>query len=101
MNVLKCFLCAAAISFAHNLRAQDHPVPANPSDMNKVDARPETDLIEQNEMGFVPLFDGKTLDGWTNIHKSPSPYYVTNGVIATSAHTGDDLVTERAFSDFI
>jgi hypothetical protein len=51
--------------------------------------------------GFVSLFDGKTLDQWTEIHKFGPPYYVTNGVIACPADAGNDLVTRKAYSDFI
>src|SRR5277367_2089897 len=75
MKILKCLVIAAAISITHSLLAQG--------------------------AGFVPLFDGKTLDGWTNVIKFGPPYYVTNGVIASPANAGNDLVTEKAYSDFI
>ncbi|HEY3915554.1 MAG TPA: DUF1080 domain-containing protein, partial [Verrucomicrobiae bacterium] len=52
--------------------------------------------------GFVSLFDGQTLNGWTEIHKSsPSSYFVTNGVIASPANAANDLVTDQSFGDFI
>jgi hypothetical protein len=52
--------------------------------------------------GFVSLFDGQTLNGWREIHKkSPSSYFVTNGVIASPADAGNDLVTEQTFGNFI
>ncbi len=91
MKILNCLLLAAAFSFTHNLLAQ----------LNAAQVQRNTDLYEQKDEGFIYLFDGKTLDGWTNIQKSGPPYYVTNGVIATADDTGNDLVTERAFSDFI
>ena len=47
------------------------------------------------------MFDGKTLNGWTEIHKFGSPYFVTNGLIASAADAGNDLITDKAFSDFI
>jgi hypothetical protein len=73
MKIFKCFVCAAILSLPHALLAG----------------------------GFVSLFDGKTLDGWTNVIKFGPPYYVTNGVIASPANAGNDLVTDKAFSDFI
>jgi hypothetical protein len=101
MKMLKYFLGAAAISFAHSLLAQDNALPANPSYPDKVAPRQTTDLFELKDMGFVPLFDGKTLDGWTNVIKFGPPYYVTNGVIASPLNAGNDLVTKQSFSDFI
>src|ERR1035441_10539032 len=83
MKILNYILLAATLSFTHNLLAQ------------------ERDLIEQKDEGFTYLFDGKTLDGWTNVIKFGPPYYVTNGVIASPADAGNDLVTDKAFSDFI
>src|SRR5271157_3436654 len=84
MKILKCLVFAAIVSFGNNLLAQF-----------------ERDLFEQKEEGFIYLFDGKTLDGWTEAHKFGPPYFVTNGVIASPPNAGNDLVTEKAFSDFI
>jgi hypothetical protein len=58
-------------------------------------------LYEQKDEGFVSLFDGKTLDGWSEIHKFGPPYFVTNGVIASPPDAGNDLVTEKTFADFV
>jgi hypothetical protein len=63
--------------------------------------RPLMGLLEQREEGFVSLFDGKTLDGWTNIEKRGPAYFVTNGLIACTADSANDLVTEKSYSDFI
>jgi hypothetical protein len=62
--------------------------------------RVNTDLFEQPN-GFVSLFDGKTLDGWTEIVKRGPRYFVTNGCIASSAAAGNDLVTDREFTNFV
>lgn len=59
------------------------------------------ELIKNEQAGFISLFDGKTMNGWTNVVKFGPPYYVTNGVIASPANAGNDLVTKSAFSDFI
>jgi len=56
----------------------------------------------QNEDGFQSLFDGKTLNGWQEMHKTKGPpYYVTNGVIASPPNSANDLVTDAEFSDFV
>jgi hypothetical protein len=56
-------------------------------------ARPET--------GFVSIFDGKTLDGWTLIGKRGNGYGVTNGVIYCALGGGGNLFTEKEYSDFV
>jgi Domain of Unknown Function (DUF1080) len=62
----------------------------------------QEDLLELKNEGFVSLFDGKTLDGWKEIHKGSGPsYFVTNGVIASPPNAGNDLVTDRTFGDYI
>jgi hypothetical protein len=53
------------------------------------------------EPGFVSLFDGKTLDGWTLHGKSGAGYGVTNGVIYCARGGGGNLFTEKEFSDFV
>lgn len=56
-----------------------------------------------DEVGFVPLFDGKTLDGWTQ-HGTGGPFFVENGEIV--ARTVDDttgayLCTTRDYENFV
>jgi Domain of Unknown Function (DUF1080) len=54
------------------------------------------------ETGFHSLFDGQTLTGWREMHKTKGPsYYVTNGVIASPPNAGNDLVTEAEFTNFV
>ena len=53
--------------------------------------------------GFVPLFDGKTLDGWEQ-HSGKAEYSVENGeIVGTSVpNTGNSfLCTKRKYSDFV
>jgi hypothetical protein len=105
MSNLKCLLFTATISCGCAFLAQAAHPPVTPEGPQAIppyhSMDHSTDLFEQRDEGFVPLFDGKTLDGWTNIHKSGSPYFVTNGMIASPADTGDDLMTEQSYSDFI
>jgi hypothetical protein len=53
------------------------------------------------ESGFVSLFDGKSLDGWTLAAKHGAGYGVTNGVIYCAEGGGGNLFTEKEFSDFV
>jgi hypothetical protein len=55
------------------------------------------------EKGFVPLFDGKTLNGWTLVEKRDSGrgYIVENGLLVCPADGGGNLLTEREFANFI
>ena len=54
-----------------------------------------------SERGFVPLFDGKTLNGWTLLGKTGDGYVVQDGKIVLPRGGGGNLFTEREFSDFI
>ena len=56
-------------------------------------------VTAQPEAGFVSLFDGKTLNGWTP--KAGSGYGVTNGVIYCGKGRGGNLMTDKEFDDFI
>jgi len=52
--------------------------------------------------GYQPLFDGQTLNGWQEMHKTKGPpYYVRDGVIISPPNAGNDLVTDGEFSNFI
>jgi hypothetical protein len=55
------------------------------------------------EPGFVPLFDGKTLNGWTLVEKRDSGrgYIVENGVLVCPADGGGNLLTEKDYANFI
>ncbi len=54
-----------------------------------------------DETGFVPLFDGKTLDGWTMVDKKGEGYGVKDGMIYCAKGGGGKLMTEREFSNFV
>ena len=51
--------------------------------------------------GFVNLFDGKSLNGWTLVGKNGEGYGVKDGVIFCAKHGGGNLFTEKEYSDFI
>lgn len=53
------------------------------------------------EAGFVSLFDGRTLDGWTVIGKRGEGYGVKDGVIFCAEGGGGKLMTEKQYDDFV
>ncbi len=54
-----------------------------------------------SESGFISLFDGQTLNGWTLVGKHGPGYGVTNGVIYCAQGGGGNLLTEKEFDDFV
>ncbi len=54
-----------------------------------------------DEPGFVPLFDGKTLNGWVLRGKKGPGYVVENGVLVCPADGGGNLFTEKEYANFI
>ncbi len=57
-------------------------------------AKPEAD-------GFVPLFNGRDLTGWTNINCAPESWGVRDGKIYTTGKPTGGLRTERQYENFI
>src|SRR3989442_13535865 len=55
----------------------------------------------EKESGFVSLFDGESLKGWTLVNQRGAGYGVTNGVIYCARGGGGNLFTEKEYSDFI
>lgn len=55
----------------------------------------------ETEPGFVPLFDGKTFNGWKLVGRNGPGYGITNGMIFCERHGGGNLLTEKEFEDFI
>src|SRR5258706_1934328 len=55
----------------------------------------------QTEAGFTPLFDGKTLNGWTLVGKHGVGYGVSNGVIYCALGGGGNLFTDKEYADFV
>ncbi len=54
---------------------------------------------EQAKDGFVPLFNGRNLDGWQVVRGKP--YVVEDGKLVCPASGGGVLYTTRQYSDFI
>lgn len=53
------------------------------------------------EPGFVPLFDGKSLDGWQLVRKTGPGYIVQDGILVCPADGGGNLFTKDEFANFI
>jgi hypothetical protein len=53
------------------------------------------------EPGFVPLFNGKNLDGWTLVRGRGAGYTVENGAIVCPEGGGGNLYTAREYANFI
>src|SRR6266498_2722018 len=53
------------------------------------------------EPGFVSLFNGKNLDGWTLVGGKGPGYVVENGEIVCPADGGGNLFTEKEFANFV
>ena len=51
--------------------------------------------------GFVPLFDGKTLDGWVNVNCKPTTWSVVDGMIHCDGQPTGALRTPRQYENFI
>ena len=58
-------------------------------------------LLAQPEPGFVPLFDGKSLDGWSIVNKMGPGFVVENGLLVSPTDGGQKLVTNREYADFV
>ncbi|MBL8229479.1 MAG: DUF1080 domain-containing protein [Bryobacterales bacterium] len=53
------------------------------------------------EDGFVSLFDGKTLRGWTLVGGKGPGYVVQDGILVCPVDGGGNLYTEKEYSNFV
>jgi hypothetical protein len=58
-------------------------------------------LATAAQEGFVSLFDGKTLNGWTLMGGRGPGYAVKNGVLVCPKDGGGNLFTEKEYANFI
>ena len=72
--------------------------------VRRVELRPLPPRVEtsigEDEEGFVPLFDGETLDGWILKRKTGAGYLVEDGKIVLPPGGGGNLLTEKEYEDF-
>jgi hypothetical protein len=53
------------------------------------------------EDGFTPLFDGKSLDGWSIVNKMGPGFLVENGILICPTEGGQKLVTDKQYANFV
>ncbi len=58
-------------------------------------------LLHAKEPEFVPLFDGKTLIGWTLIEKKGPGYMVKDGNLVCPKDGGGNFFTVKEFANFV
>ena len=51
--------------------------------------------------GFVPIFDGKSLDGWVGLDGDTSSYYVKEGMLVCKATGKKHIFTQKEYANFI
>jgi len=59
------------------------------------------DSLAAKEPSFVPLFDGKSLDGWTLVEKKGLGYTVQDGNLVCPKDGGGNLFTVKEFANFV
>jgi len=59
---------------------------------------PAKEKKKDNERGFVALFDGKTLNGWTG---GTDGYVVEDGALVCKPGSGGNLFTTGEYADFV
>ena len=60
-----------------------------------------TGLLSAKEPEFVPLFDGKTLNGWALIEKKGPGYMVKDGNLVCPKDGGGNFFTVKEFANFV
>ncbi len=58
-------------------------------------------LAAADEPGFAPLFDGKSLKGWTLVRGRGAGYIVENNSIVCPEDGGGNLYSEKEYANFI
>lgn len=62
---------------------------------------PAAVMTQNDEKGFVSLFDGKTTKGWTLVRGHGPGYIIRDGVLVCPLDGGGNLLTEKEYSNFI
>ncbi len=53
------------------------------------------------EAGFTPLFNGKSLDGWTLVGKTDAGYIIEDGNLVCPEKGGGNLMSNRDYANFV
>jgi hypothetical protein len=54
-----------------------------------------------DEPGFVPLFDGKTTEGWSPVGGQPGNWVVRDGLLITKGQGGGWISTNKTYDNFV
>jgi len=60
-----------------------------------------TQAIASEELGFVSLFDGKTLQGWVHVGAEKNGYLIKKEMLISPAEENGNLFTKKEYSNFI
>ena len=60
-----------------------------------------TGVLQAADNEFVPLFNGKNLDGWVNVNCAPETWTVRDGIIVCSGIPTGVLRTEKQYENYI
>jgi len=66
--------------------------------VREIPAEEANQLLQQDEEGFVSLFNGRDLSGWQGAVEN---YEVRDGAIACKPHQGGTLFTQQQYKDFV
>ena len=58
-------------------------------------------VLSLQGQAFRPLFDGKTLNGWSVVNKKGPGFLVADGRIVCPVDGGQKLMTEREYANFV
>lgn len=108
--MIRTATCCASITLGLMLSACSQTPPTAPAEgadapsSAAAEAPPATAnaATDADETGFVPLFDGKTLQGWHLYRKPGAPvtgWDVQDGSIVRTA-AGGDLISDQQYGDF-
>ena len=59
------------------------------------------EVIQSEEAGFVPMFNGKDLSGWVIVNVAPRTFTVQDGIIVSTGVPTGIIRTERQYENFI
>jgi len=68
---------------------------------NPVGNEGEMERLRTREEGFVDLFDGESLDGWTVVNGATSTWRAEDGVILCSGFPTGVMRTDRTYENFV
>ncbi|MGZ4963779.1 MAG: 3-keto-disaccharide hydrolase [Limisphaerales bacterium] len=58
-------------------------------------------LPSHSDAGFVSLFDGETLNGWTEVNGTTAGYRVESGAIVCTKESAANLFSEKDYTNYI